>query len=110
MARKVVTIYTDDLTGEDTDEVSTHTFAIDGVNYEIDLAPDSFDQFLSAMGPFVNKARKTGRTQRAGAAAKRAPQTVDTARIRQWAKENGYEVNERGRVPANVREAYEKAH
>ncbi|UCM91422.1 histone-like nucleoid-structuring protein Lsr2 [Streptomyces marincola] len=110
MARKVVTIYTDDLTGEDTDEVSTHTFSIDGVNYEIDLAPDSFDQFLSALGPFVNKARKTGRTQRSGSAPKRDRQTVDTARIRQWAKENGFDVNERGRVPASVREAYEQAH
>ena len=33
----------------------------------------------------------------------------DTAKIRAWAKENGYEVNDRGRVPATIREAYEKA-
>ncbi len=33
----------------------------------------------------------------------------DTAKIRAWAKENGYEVNDRGRVPADIREAYEKA-
>jgi hypothetical protein len=36
--------------------------------------------------------------------------TQDTAKIRAWAKEQGYDVNDRGRVPGNIREAYEKAH
>lgn len=50
----------------------------------------------------------------AGAAPRRAPRggaaSQDTAKIRAWAKEEGYEVNDRGRVPAQIREAYEKAH
>lgn len=37
------------------------------------------------------------------------PSSEDTAAIRQWAKENGYEVNDRGRIPATIREAYAKA-
>ncbi|MEU5307153.1 histone-like nucleoid-structuring protein Lsr2 [Streptomyces noursei] len=44
MAQKVVTIYTDDLTGEESSEATTHHLSLDGVEYEIDLAPDSFDQ------------------------------------------------------------------
>ncbi|WP_326595430.1 histone-like nucleoid-structuring protein Lsr2 [Streptomyces sp. NBC_01803] len=112
MATKIVTVYTDDLTGEEASEVGTHTFSIDGVNYEIDLAPDSFDKFLATLSPFIEAGRKTGRTPRSGAAVRRPVPTPsqDTAKIRAWAKENGFEVNERGRVPANVREAYEKAH
>ncbi|MGP4112965.1 histone-like nucleoid-structuring protein Lsr2 [Streptomyces sp. 4N509B] len=110
MAKKVVTIYTDDLTQEESSEVTTHTFSLDGVSYEIDLSPDSFDKLLEALQPFRDSGRKLPRTKRAGTGAKSPAPTQDTAAIRQWAKEEGYEINERGRVPANVREAYEKAH
>lgn len=110
MAQKIVTIYTDDLTGEETTEAATHQIVIDGVAYEIDLAPESYDKFLEAIAPFT----KAGRRVRAGkgkaaAAAKSAGGSGDTAAIRAWAKENGHHVNDRGRVPAEIREAYEKA-
>lgn len=110
MAQKVITIYTDDLTGEETEEAQTHTIAIDGIAYEIDLGPDSYDKLMEAVGPFLTNGRKASR---AGKAAKSrsagSSASGDTAKIRAWAKENGYEVNERGRVPADIREAYEKA-
>ncbi|MET9364944.1 Lsr2 family protein [Streptomyces sp. NPDC006632] len=110
MAQKIVTIYTDDLTGEETTEAATHQLVIDGVAYEIDLAPESYDKLLEAVAPFT----KAGRRVRSGK-AKAAPARSngaggnDTAAIRAWAKENGHHVNDRGRVPAEVREAYEKA-
>ncbi|MEU3709036.1 histone-like nucleoid-structuring protein Lsr2 [Streptomyces catenulae] len=107
MAQKIVTIFTDDLTGEESSEASTHIIALDGVTYEIDLAPDSYDQLLEAVGPFL----KAGRRARGGKArvAKAASANQDTAAIRAWAKENGYNVNDRGRVSAEIREAYAKA-
>ncbi|MFG2717335.1 Lsr2 family protein [Streptomyces sp. NPDC048416] len=109
MAQKIVTIYTDDLTGEETTEAATHQIVIDGVAYEIDLAPESYDKFLEAVAPFT----KAGRRVRAGrgkaAAPARSTGSNDTAAIRAWAKENGRHVNDRGRVPAELREAYEKA-
>jgi hypothetical protein len=110
MAQKTVVIYTDNLTGKESDEVGTHSFAVDGVQYEIDLAPDSFDQLMEALGPFMEKGRKLSRGRRAGGAARRAKPAEDSAKIREWAKEHGHEVSDRGRVPASVREAYEKAH
>ncbi|GGW89661.1 histone-like nucleoid-structuring protein Lsr2 [Streptomyces noursei] len=111
MAQKIVTIYTDDLTGEEAEEAKTHTIAVDGIAYEIDLGPDSYDKLMEAVGPFLSAARKTGRIKGAGRARKVAAATSeDTAKIRAWAKENGYEVNDRGRVPAEIREAYAKAH
>lgn len=107
MAQKIVTIYTDDLTGKESEEVSTHAFSLNGVNYEIDLAPESYDQLADALAPFIAAGRKTGRAKGTRkAAATSGPSAVD---MRAWAKENGYEVSERGRVPASIREAYEAA-
>lgn len=111
MAQKIITIYTDDLTGEETQDAATHSFSIDGIGYEIDLSPESYEEMLQAFGPFVNAARKRGKNKKA--AARTATTTrpgQDTAAIRTWAKENGYNVNERGRVPAEIRDAYTKAH
>ncbi|MBT2383844.1 Lsr2 family protein [Streptomyces sp. ISL-11] len=108
MAQKIITIYTDDLTGEEISEAETHTFAIDGVTYEIDLGPDSYEQMLQAFGPFVKAARKQGRGKKPAARPAVARSSEDTAAIRAWAKKNGYNVNDRGRVPADIREAYAK--
>ncbi|MFH8349204.1 Lsr2 family protein [Streptomyces sp. NPDC018045] len=112
MAQKIVTIYTDDLTGEESTEVATHSLSVDGIAYEVDLAPDSYDKLLEAIGPFLKAGRRTGRVK-AGAGARKASGAAsgsgETAKIRAWAKENGYEVNERGRVSADIREAYQNA-
>ncbi|WP_051877080.1 histone-like nucleoid-structuring protein Lsr2 [Streptomyces natalensis] len=78
------------------------------MQYEIDLAPDSYDQLLEAMAPFTKAGRKTGRARKSHKAT--AVSRDDSAAIRAWAKEAGFEVSNRGRVPAAVREAYAKAH
>ncbi len=117
MAQKVVTTYVDDLTGEESEEISTHTVLIDGAGVELDLSSQSYDQLLEALSPYLNAkgARRVRGSVTNGAAArgKRRSTTLagsqDTAEIRAWAKENGYEVSDRGRVPATVREAYAKA-
>ncbi|MFK0294302.1 Lsr2 family protein [Streptomyces sp. NPDC090442] len=111
MAQKVVTIYTDDLTGEESSEAATHAISLDGVNYEIDLGPDSYDKLLEALAPFTNAGRRVrGLRKASGRAGAAASSGEDTAKIRAWAKENGHEVNDRGRVPTEIREAYAKAH
>ncbi|MFJ6752703.1 MULTISPECIES: Lsr2 family protein [unclassified Streptomyces] len=107
MAQKIVTIYTDDLTGEESTEAATHTLALDGVTYEFDLSPDSYDQLLEAVAPFTRVGRRTGKGKKA--ARKGASSGENTAEIRAWAKANGFDVNDRGRVPAEIREAYTKA-
>ncbi|MEU9120092.1 Lsr2 family protein [Streptomyces sp. NPDC048506] len=106
MAQKIVTIYTDDLTGEESPEAATHTISIDGVAYEIDLGPDSYDHLMEAMGRFLKAGRKTGRARKPRRAATSGD---DSAAIRTWARGSGYQVSDRGRVPAEIREAYEKA-
>ncbi|MYW70256.1 Lsr2 family protein [Streptomyces sp. SID8379] len=109
MAQKVQVLLVDDLDGGEADE--TVTFALDGKSYEIDLTTANADKLRSALESFVKAGRRTGGRAASGRGKARAASggNQDTAQIRAWAKDNGYEVNDRGRVPASIREAYEKA-
>ncbi|MCX4692610.1 Lsr2 family protein [Streptomyces sp. NBC_01408] len=111
MAQKVQVLLVDDLDGVEADE--TVTFALDGKTYEIDLTTANAEKLRGLLEPFTKGGRRTGgRATSARAKGGRASATTgnpDTAEIRAWAKENGYNVNDRGRVPADIREAYEKA-
>ncbi|MGW9170173.1 histone-like nucleoid-structuring protein Lsr2 [Streptomyces decoyicus] len=110
MAQKVVTIVTDDITGEESSDVTTHTFSIDGIQYEIDLGPESHDKFMKALAPFTEHGRRVKR-QRIfpSPTAKKATQDR-TAQVRAWAEKRGLGISKRGRIPANIMEEYEKAH
>ncbi|WP_405914845.1 Lsr2 family protein [Streptomyces sp. NBC_00728] len=110
MAQKIVTVYTDDLTGAESNEVQTHTFSLDGVHYEIDLVSDNYDKLFEALEPFIAGGRKVGRTKREGRSRNQASDGLSAEELRAWARENDLQVNERGRVPASIREAYAKAH
>ncbi|MEV6110699.1 Lsr2 family protein [Streptomyces sp. NPDC051940] len=108
MAQKVQVLLVDDLDGGEADE--TVTFALDGKSYEIDLTTDNAEKLRSALEPFVKNGRRTG-GRSAGRKVRAAAGGDDlTPKIRAWAKENDIEVNDRGRVPASVKEAYNKAH
>ncbi|WP_420082641.1 histone-like nucleoid-structuring protein Lsr2 (plasmid) [Streptomyces sp. JL4002] len=109
MAKKTVTIYTDDLTGEESGEASTHNLVLDGVSYEIDLSPDSYDKLLEAVAPFIHAGRRSTRPARRDF-TRRADNQDYVARVRSWARASGLEVNERGRLPKKIREAYDEAH
>ncbi|MFI6350787.1 Lsr2 family protein [Streptomyces sp. NPDC050560] len=111
MAQKVQVLLVDDLDGGEADE--TVTFALDGKTYEIDLTTSNADKLRGLLEPYVKGGRRTGGRATGGRGRTRAASSgggQDTAQIRAWAKENGYEVNDRGRVPANIRQAYEDAH
>ncbi|ARX87877.1 hypothetical protein SMD44_07359 [Streptomyces alboflavus] len=110
MAQKVQVLLIDDLEGGEADE--TVEFGLDGKQYVIDLKDKNAKKLRKALEPFLAAGRKTGGGR--GGSGKRSAGSKagggqDTAAIRSWAKENGFEVNDRGRVPANIREAYEKA-
>ncbi|QNJ42014.1 histone-like nucleoid-structuring protein Lsr2 [Streptomyces buecherae] len=108
MAQRVEILLVDDIDGGEADE--TITFGLDGRTYEIDLTGKNADKLRKALKPYVESGRRIGGRATSGRKAKPAASGgADTAKIREWAKENGFEVNDRGRVPATVREAYEKA-
>ncbi|MFJ2006711.1 histone-like nucleoid-structuring protein Lsr2 [Streptomyces chartreusis] len=108
MAQQTIIQLLDDLDGSEASE--TIVFGLDGKTYEIDLNDKNATKLRKALEPYVDKGRKLNQTRggkRAGAG--RIAGDSDTAQIRAWAKENGYEVNDRGRVPADIKEAYAKA-
>ena len=109
MAQRTVVELLDDLDGKTADE--TVTFGLDGVIYEIDLSSKNADKLRSSITPFVEKARKAGGRQTARTGRISGPRTARTrersADIRAWAKRHGITVNDRGRIPAQVVEAYE---
>ncbi|MEU1568290.1 Lsr2 family protein [Streptomyces mirabilis] len=108
MAQKIVTVYTDDLTGKESEEVQTHAFSLDGVNYEIDLESESYEKLLEALAPFIGKARKHGRAKSAGRPPRAVTDGPSAEELRAWARENNHQVNYRGRIPAVIREAYDR--
>ncbi len=110
MAQRVQIILEDDYDGGTADE--TVSFALDGVEYEIDLSEANASTLRDELAPWLGHARKTGgrRRRAAAAGAPKGSGTSSTSEIRAWALSNGYEVSSRGRVSAEVREAYEQAH
>lgn len=103
MAQRVQVILIDDITGGDASE--TVNFSLDNVSYEIDLSADNAAQLRKDFEKWVNAGRRVS-SRRASSSRAR---TNDSAKVRAWAKDNGYEVSERGRISAEIREAYSKA-
>jgi hypothetical protein len=112
MAQRVNVVLVDDIDGNDASE--TVSFALDGVDYEIDLSDEHAAQLREALALYIGHGRRTGGRRRSGrrssAGATAVPEGGPSAAdIRAWAREHGYEVPERGRVSAEVREAYAAA-
>ena len=112
MASRVQVILEDDYDGGHADD--TVSFGLDGVEYEIDLSNDNANKLRDALGPWIGHARKVGGRRKAGRLSGDGKSSAkgsesSTSDIRAWAQANGYEVSSRGRVSAEVREAYEKA-
>ena len=108
MAQRVNVVLVDDLDGSDAAE--TVSFALDGVGYDIDLSTKHAGDLRKALAVYVGHARRTGGRRRSGKSAPSAAGGTSAAEIRAWARENGWDVPERGRVSAEVREAYTSAH
>jgi hypothetical protein len=107
MAQRIQTLLIDDLDGGEA--VGTVRFGLDGTEYEIDLSATHSDELRKALEQYLAHARRTGGTARSAARTRRAGVTVDTAKVREWAKGQGIEVKDRGRVPANIVERYQTA-
>lgn len=117
MAKQIITVLTDDLDGSNADE--TLTFALDGMGYEIDLNSKNAKKLRDFMEQFIEGGTRTGRVG-SGAQITRHRSTPQSGsghpnftanralntNIRQWATANGYSINERGRIPQHIVDAY----
>ena len=110
MAKTTVTSVTDDTDGSANAE--TLTFGYSGATYEIDLSKKNAAALDKLLKPYIDAARKvSGNNKRSAAKGRiRRSAKLDLGAVRAWATENGFTVAERGRISADVIEAYNAAH
>ncbi|GDY30785.1 histone-like nucleoid-structuring protein Lsr2 [Gandjariella thermophila] len=116
MAQKVTVTLLDDLDGSEAEE--TVEFGLDGVSYQIDLSSSNAAKLRDSLAKFVASARRAGGRKRAQGARPSGAKPARTAAadreqnqaIREWARKQGMQVSDRGRIPADVLQAYHKQH
>jgi Lsr2 len=107
MAQKIQTLFIDDLDGSDAE--GTVRFGLDGTDYEIDLSTKHTEELRKALASYISHARKVGSPARRAVRGRRASTEIDTAKVREWAKGNGFNIKDRGRVPADLLAKYQAA-
>ena len=102
MAQKIQTLFIDDLDGSDAE--GTVRFGLDGTEYEIDLNAEHAQALRETLARYVSAARRAGGgARRPARGGRRAPGSgPDPTEVREWAKAQGIEVKDRGRVPAEL--------
>jgi hypothetical protein len=115
VVQRVITEFIDDIDGSPAER--TFTFAVDGTNYEIDLSAQNIAEFKSAIGGFIESARKVnnsrsnnGRRARGARASGGRQSREQTRAVRQWARQHGHNIGNRGRIPASIQQAFDQAH
>jgi hypothetical protein len=106
MAKQIQVVITDDIDGGEAHE--TIAFGLDGSSLEIDLNKLNAAQFRQTVAPYIEHGRRVSRGR--ARAARPAPDRGHTSDVREWAKQQGIKVSERGRIPASVLAGYEAAH
>jgi nucleoid-associated protein Lsr2 len=102
VAQKVQTLFIDDLDGSAAD--GTVRFGLDDTDYEIDLNAEHAQALRDALAPYVSAGRRAGGgSRRQGRGGRNASANgLNTTEVREWAKAQGIEVKDRGRVPAEL--------
>ena len=111
MAKTTIVQVSDDLDGSA--NASEVRFAFEGTEYAIDLSSKNRKALEKALRPYVeagtkvsgrrSAATRSARPKRSGNSGNSA---LDLAAVRAWAKENGHQVSDRGRLPKAVLDAY----
>jgi nucleoid-associated protein Lsr2 len=115
MAQKVIRQFVDDIDGSEAER--TFSFAVDGTHYEIDLSSENIQEFNEAIAGFVESARRVktkgdGHRARKTSSAHRgtAQSREQVQAVRQWARQHGHTISNRGRIPASIQQAFDQAH
>jgi Lsr2 len=102
LAQKIQTLFVDDLDGSEAD--GTIRFGLDGTECEIDLNAGHAQALRDALARYVKAARPAGGGMRRPSQGRRRTPTsgMDNTEVREWAKAQGIEVKDRGRIPAEL--------
>jgi hypothetical protein len=109
MAQRFVVRLTDDLSGAEirSGKGETVSFSLDGKSYEIDLTTKNASTLRKALRPYIEAGRAIMRSHRGRPDRTRI--AADTRTVKQWARANGYQVRDRGRVPNEILAAFKAA-
>jgi len=113
MARRIVHQLVDDIDGTllEVGEGETIHFSLNGIAYEIDLTNAHADELREALDPYIKAGRRASAgNARSAAPRRRSARNSEVGEIREWAKAQGLKVSERGRISADVMDAYRAAH
>jgi hypothetical protein len=101
VAQKIQTLFIDDLDGSQAE--GTVRFSLDGADYEIDLNAEHAQALRGALALYVEAARRRSTARRPAKPGRKARASdVDTTEVREWARGQGIEVKDRGRIPAEL--------
>jgi nucleoid-associated protein Lsr2 len=102
VAQKIQTLFIDDLDGSEAE--GTVRFGLDGTEYEIDLNAKHAQDLRDSLARYISAARRVGGSARrpARGARRGSANGLNTTEVREWAKAQGIEVKDRGRVPAEL--------
>lgn len=103
MAERVIRI--DDIDGSE--DAKSYNFALGNDQYKIDLSADNYKALQEALAPYIKSGEKVTGTARRSSGVRNSPEELQ--KVREWATENGFEVAPRGRIKAEVFEAYNAA-
>lgn len=111
MAQRVITQFVSDLSGDEIkDGGDSIKFSYRGIDYTIDLTPKEAAGFDKAIGMYVEHAQRVGGRRSSGTSSRGAK--TDRSQLqamREWARKNGYDVSDRGRISQEIQDAYHKA-
>lgn len=110
MASHTIVTLLDDLDGSEA--VETVEFALDGASYEIDLNEKNAEKIRKALARYVDQGRRVHKAamqrKRRGASVRHSKELL--LAVRNWARSNGYELSDRGRIPVSVMDAFDASH
>ena len=110
MAQQVITRLVDDLDGKEIKQGGeTVRFGVDGVSYEIDLNDKNAKKLRESLALYMEHGRRVRATRSASSSSKAKTDKTELAAMRQWARDNGYNVSDRGRISQDIQQAYTKA-
>lgn len=101
MAHKVHTLFIDDIDGGQAE--GTVKFGLDGTDYEIDLNTTHAEALRKSLAQYVAASRKVSASRRSSRTRRSSGSNgVNSSEVREWARSQGIEVKERGRIPAEL--------
>jgi len=104
MAQQIQTLFIDDIDGSAAD--GTVRFGLDGTDFEIDLSTTHNAELHQVLATYVTHARKVGGPARRSSRGRRSTDGIDSHKVREWARAQGIDIKERGRVPGEIIDKY----